>query len=139
LNGNGCVGADDTDIVDAALGRELTQLDGTRPRVTATYADGPFGAFDWLAFSISETIDVYKVTERSCFLLDSDENVIVPAYGSAGLFGDSIDFFFIPVYAHCNLFRINVSNAILDLSGEPLDLMSPCTCLVDCPEQGGGP
>ena len=103
------------------------------------YADGPFGSFECLEFGISETLDVFKVTERSCFLLDADENVIVPAFSGSGAFGNSIDFFFVPAFAHCNLFRINLSNAIFDLSGEPLDLMAPCTCLVDCPVQGGGP
>ena len=103
------------------------------------FADGRFGSFECLDFALSETLDVFKVTERSCFLLDADENVIVPAFAGSGAFGDSIGFSFIPASAHCNLFRINLSNAIFDLSGEPLELMQPCTCLVDCPAQGGGP
>jgi len=119
--------------MDAARGRELSKLDGTRPRVIGVYADGDFGSFDTLAFWLSEPIDAFKASEHSCFLIDGAGNVVIPTFQGSGIFGDVLDFFFIPGYAHCNLFRINLSNAVFDLSGEPLDLMSPCTCLVDCP------
>ncbi len=139
LDNTGCVDQGDLNIVALSVGRNLPSGDGTRPRVTAVFADGRFGSFECLAFRVTDSLDVFKVTERACFLLDADENVIVPAFAGSGAFGDVIDFFFTPPFAHCDQFRINLSNAIFDLSGEPLDLMPPCTCLVDCPAQGGGP
>jgi hypothetical protein len=133
LNRDGCVDADDGTIALHALGRELPQLDDTQPRVIGVYADGNFGAFDTLSLLFDKRVDGYKANERSCFLLDANDNVIVPAFYGWGAFGDVLDFYIEPTFAHCNLFHINLSNAIVDLSGELLEPMTPCTCLVDCP------
>lgn len=133
LNGDGCVDAADTMIVGDAVGRELPEMDGTQPTVIGVYADGDFGSFDTLTIEFSERIEGYKVNERSCFLLDANDNVIVPDFYGTGLFGYDMGFYFIPRYSHCNLFRINVSNAVMDLSGELSIPLSPCICLEDCP------
>jgi hypothetical protein len=139
LNGGGCVDADDENVIAEALGRELPRIDGTPPRVIGVYADGDFGSFDTLVLLFSEAVDASKASEHSCFLIDGAGNVVVPAFQGSGVFGDVLDFYFIPTYAHCNLFRINLSNAIVDFSGEILDRMQSCTCLVDCPSGGDSP
>jgi hypothetical protein len=133
LNGDGCVDAADAMIVSDAVGRELAKVDGTPPAAIGFYADGDFGGFDTLTILFDQTIDAYKGNERSCWLLDSNDNVIVPTFQGSGIYSDTLDFFFIPTYAHCNLFRINVSNAVMDLSGELSIPLSPCICLEDCP------
>ena len=139
LNGDGCVDDSDVNIVAKAVGRVLPTIDGTPPSVVWITADGPFGSFDTLYVSFSDAIDGYKVNERTCFLLDTDDNVIVPLGYGWGAFGDGLSFGFIPGYAHCLPFRINLSNAIVDLSGELLVPQQPCTCLADCPPYGESP
>ena len=133
LNGDGCVDDADMMIVVNANRHELPQVDAAPPKVIGIYADGPFGAFDTLSFLIDKRVDGYKVNEHTCFLLDSDGNIVVPTFSGSGIFGDTLDFFFIPGYAHCNLFRINLSNAVMDLSGGLLNPFDPCICLADCP------
>jgi hypothetical protein len=139
LNRDGCVDAADLSIVTGAIGRELTGVDGTPPRVIGVYADGNFGAFDTLDILFSEPVDGFRASERTCFLLDANDNVVVPAYYGGSLSGDVLGFSIVPTYSHCNLFRINISNAVIDLSGEFLERLQPCTCLEDCPPYGGEP
>lgn len=139
LNTDGCVDVSDASIVAESLGRGLPTMDGTPLSVVWITADGPFGAFDSLYISFSEPIDGHKVNERSCFLLDANENVIVSNSNGWGAFGDGLDFAFLPAFAHCLPFRINVSNAIMDFSGELLVSLPPCTCLTDCPPYGESP
>jgi len=133
LNQDGCVDAADALIVGDGLGRELPWVDGIRPHVTEVYDYGNLFPFDTLTVLFSERVDSHKVSERSAFLVDASGELILPTFFGGSLFGDSLDFFFIPAHADCNMLQINLSDAVFDLSGELLQSMPPCTCLEDCP------
>ncbi len=139
LNGDGCVTAADADMVSQALGHELPTTDGHAPTVVNMRADGAFGSFEELWIDFDEIIKTRGITIRSCFLTKADGTVVVPTLAAQGGFGYSLKYVFLPASEHCNLYRINVGNALSDLSGELVELQPPCTCLVDCPPYGESP
>ena len=139
LNGDGCVTAADVDIVSHAIGHELPTTDGQAPTVVSMRADGPFGSFDELWIDFDEIIMVHGNPLHLCYLTQADGTVVLPTYVGQGFFGLSLKYTFLPASEHCNLYKINVSNALGDLSGELLVPQQPCTCLVDCPPYGESP
>ncbi len=139
LNGDGCVTAADGDIVSQALGHELPTTDGLAPTVVTMRADGAFGSFEELWIDFDEIVKTRGITIRSCFLTDANGTVVVPDQAAQGFFGYSLKYIFLPASEHCNLYKINVSNALSDLSGELVELKPPCTCLVNCPPYGESP
>lgn len=139
LNGDGCVTAADADIVSQALGHELPSSDGQAPTVVNMRADGPFGSFDELWIDFDEIINGHGNALHWCYLTQADGTVVLPTLVAQGFFGYSLKYAFLPASEHCNLYKINVSNALSDLSGELLIPQQPCTCLVDCPPYGESP
>jgi hypothetical protein len=139
LNGDGCVTAADADIVSQGMGHELPNTDGQPPTLVGMRAGGAFGSFEELWIDFDDIIKPHTVSIRSCYLTDADGTVIVPTLVAQGFFGYSLKYVFLPASDHCNLYKINVSNALGDLSGELLPPQPPCTCLVDCPPYGDSP
>jgi len=129
LNTDDCVDATDASIVTAAIGNQLPVTDGTAPVVVALIE--PSGAqqeFDGVEIGFSEIISGSRINERTCFLVDANGNIVVPAFGVQTGFGNSAFYTFIPPLKECQTYTINVSNALADSSGALLVAPGPLIC-----------
>jgi Dockerin type I domain/Bacterial Ig-like domain len=129
LNTDGCVDVTDADIVTAASGNELSVTDGTPPVVVGLIEpSGDQQEFDIVEVGFSEIIIGALINEHTCFLVDANGNIVVPAFGVQTGFGNSAIYTFIPPLTGCETYTINVSNAMADSSGELLAAPGPLVC-----------
>ncbi len=122
LNVDGIVNAQDVAIFRLAEGRTLPTTDGTPPIVTAIRepSSGLLGSFDRIVIDFNEIISDLRINERTCFLVDGGNNLIVPTSGVGGPFGMTAVYNFVPPLPQCGTYTINISNALADQSGELL-------------------
>lgn len=121
LNNDGCVDAADEDIVTTALGNQLPVTDGTPPVIVGLFEpNADQQEFDTVEVDFSEIISDAQIDEHTCFLVDGIGNIVVPVFAVGGPFGTSAVYFFGPELLQCDTYTINISNAIVDFSGELL-------------------
>jgi predicted AlkP superfamily pyrophosphatase or phosphodiesterase len=119
LNEDGCVNALDVAIFSLANGRALPAMDGQAPILVHIFQPpiSVLDSFDTLTLELSEAVVPIHLSERSCYLIDADGNLIIPTFYGQAAFGDVVDFFFIPPVEQCGTYTINLTNSLPDLTG----------------------
>ena len=125
LNADGCVDAIDANIVTAAFGNRLPATDGTPPAAVTISA---IGAGDTIQIDFSESMYPNRFKEGTCYLVDENGTVLVPLFVGLSTLADSADYFFVPAIDNCQLYTINISNALTDSSGELLSATGAQPC-----------
>jgi len=125
LNTDGCVDATDANIVAAASGSHLRQTNSSPPTVVEVFSDE---LRNELFVMYSDGMLPRRFTERTCFLVDSTGNVVVPVSVDVSIFLVSATFGFDTSIATCSAYTINLSNAVADQSGALLMATDPLPC-----------
>ena len=122
LNLDGCVNAQDLAIFSLANGRSLPAMDGQAPIMVHVFQPplGVLESFDTLTLELSEAVVPIHLSERSCYLIDQDGNLIIPTFYGQAAFGDVVDFFFIPPVEQCGTYTAHLTNSLPDVTGELL-------------------
>ncbi|GFO81513.1 MAG: hypothetical protein A49_11400 [Methyloceanibacter sp.] len=118
LNSDGCIDSVDASIVSDAVGRQLPATDGSSPTIIDIRVSPV--VFSVLQVTFSEVIATQQIEAHSCFLIDSNGTVVVPAVVGTSAFGTSAVYTLPSEFPACSGYSINISNAIADFSGELL-------------------
>jgi hypothetical protein len=123
LNVDGCVNVIDAGIYRLAEGRTLPATDGAPPfQVTILEPENNSLLRDMFTLRLvfNETMLPSRINTRTCFVVDQNGSVIVPQLVALGGFGDIIVYTFNPPLPQCGSYRLGISNALADFSGELL-------------------
>jgi hypothetical protein len=120
LNGDGCVNDQDATVVSESIGQSLPLTDGQSPAVIHITVLGSFEATHVISVRFDEPVSTGHLLKRTCFLVALDGNVIAPTAVATPPLPDAGLFIFDSTLPSCTGFTINVSNAIVDFSGELL-------------------
>jgi len=128
LNADSCTDEHDETIAELANGQHLPLTDGQSPAVTHISALGSFEETHVISVRFDEPVSAIQLTERTCFLVDFDGNIIVPTSVATPPLPTTGSFIFDSTLPSCAGFTINVSNAIADFSGELLSVPALEVC-----------
>ena len=122
LNVDGCINALDVAIFSLASGRSLPATDGVVPIVAELTNPSIelMQAVNTIRITFNERIAGERINERTCFVVDGTENIIVPVFGVQSGTGFTAVYTFVPPLPQCDTYTVNISNALADLSGELL-------------------
>ncbi|GEM_PF-3022098 len=125
LNVDGCVNVIDAGIYRLAEGRTLPATDGAPPFLTTILEpenNSLLRDLFTLRLVFNETMLPPRIDTRTCYVVDQNGNVIVPQFVALGGFGDIMVYTFNPPLPQCGTYRLGISNALADFSGELLSV-----------------